>query len=80
MKKLSYIFGIFILFTTILASCSSGKCKLEGCDKDGIGWHYSRECSGVCRPVGKTYGGFCSKQHALQYAEENPGEYTLWNN
>jgi len=45
-------------------------CNFDGCEQDAIGWKKSSECSGysysVCRPLGSTSGGYCSKNHAIK--------------
>jgi hypothetical protein len=54
----------------LLSACSFGNCKLKGCDREGQGWIKSNECAifqySVCRPVGSTSGGFCSREHAIR--------------
>ncbi len=45
-------------------------CDLSGCEQDAIGWKKSSKCVAysysVCRPLGSTSVGFCSKNHAIQ--------------
>ncbi len=65
--------GIYLVYGFLFDST----CKLNGCKREGEGWSNSTSlldkpeikggCSQLpCRPIGRSSGGYCSREHALE--------------
>ncbi len=77
MKKLIKLGVVAISVYFAFSFLTDSSCKLKGCKRDGEGWSNNitlldkKETEGgcsqlPCRPIGKSSGGYCSREHALE--------------